>query len=118
MMWMDYLVAVLVGCVGMLGLYELTADIILLNTDAYEMTLASLILSEAVALSRFGKFEGRLLPEWCANLPAPMGDSHCSSLTEWLSVLTHSQLQMSSEGLTSLQWLSSAGDYLEWTQPL
>lgn len=118
MMWMDYLLAVLVGCVGMLGLYELTADIILLNTDAYEMTLASLILSEAAALSRFGKIEGSLLHEWCANLPAPLGDSHCSSLTEWLSVLTQSQLRMSPDGRASLQWLSSAGDYLEWTQPL
>ena len=53
MSWMDYLLAVLVGCAGMLGLFKLAVDVVTLNLEAYEITLATLILAEAIALSRF-----------------------------------------------------------------
>ena len=70
---MDYLLAVLVGCAGILGLSEFTFDIVMLNTQAYEITLGILTLSEAVALSRFGVTDGVPVSKWCAALPEHSG---------------------------------------------
>ena len=115
---MDYLLAVLVGCVGILGLSELTFDIVVLNTQAYEMTLGILTLSEAVALSRFGVTEGSPVSEWCAALPEQLRDRHCDVLNDWLGMLMESQLRITPEGLVILGWLSSSGEYLELSQPI
>ena len=116
--WMDYLLAVLVGCVGILGLSEITFDIVVLNTQAYEMTLGILTLSEAVALSRFGVTEGSPVSEWCAALPEQLRDRHCNVLNDWLGMLMESQLRITPEGLVILGWLSSSGEYLELSQPI
>mgnify|MGYP001196470056 FL=1 len=115
---MDYLLAVLVGCVGILGLSELTFDIVVLNTQAYEMTLGILTLSEAVALSRFGVTEGSPVSEWCAALPEQLRDRHCDVLNDWLGMLMESQLRITPEGLVILGWLSSSGEYLELSQAI
>ncbi len=117
-MWVDYLLAVLVGCIGLLGLYDLTSDIISLNTQAHEMTLAFMILSETVALSRLAMIDGRPPSEWCLGLPDALRSSHCSVLNAWLDALTQSQLLMTPEGRVALQWVSSAGDHLEYMRPL
>lgn len=118
MIWMDYLLAVLVGCVGILGLSEITFDIVVLNTQAYEMTLGILTLSEAVALSRFGVTEGSPVSEWCGALPEQLRDRHCNVLNDWLGMLMESQLRITPEGLVILGWLSSSGEYLELSQPI
>ncbi|MDG1684397.1 MAG: hypothetical protein P8J81_07605 [Luminiphilus sp.] len=115
---MDYLLAVLVGCVGILGLSEITFDIVVLNTQAYEMTLGILTLSEAVALSRFGVTEGSPVSEWCGALPEQLRDRHCNVLNDWLGMLMESQLRITPEGLVILGWLSSSGEYLELSQPI
>jgi hypothetical protein len=115
---MDYLLAVLVGCAGILGLSELTFDIVMLNTQAYEMTLGILTLSEAVALSRFGVTDGIPVSEWCAALPEQLRDRHCDVLNDWLGALMESRLRITPEGLVMLGWLSSSGEYLELSQPI
>ncbi|MDA8619671.1 hypothetical protein N9L28_02800 [Luminiphilus sp.] len=114
---MDYLLAVLVGCAGILGLSELTFDIVMLNTQAYEITLGILTLSETVGLSRFGVTEGIPGSEWCAALPEQLRDRHCDVLNDWLGALMESQLRITSEGLVILSWFSSSGEYLELSQP-
>lgn len=116
--WMDYLLAVLVGSIGMLGLCELTFDIVALNTEAYQMTLAGLILSETVALFRLGITDGSPWPHWCAALPIDMRDSHCGVLSDWLGLLTQSDLRITPDGLIVLGWLSPSGNYLQLTQTL
>jgi hypothetical protein len=118
MSWMDYLLAALVGCAGMLGLSELAGDLVALNREAYEITLATLILAEAMALSRIGTLGGVPLSQWCMPLPDHLRYDHCAAMSEWLSALNQSQLQATADGRVALRWISSTGDYLELIQPL
>ena len=118
MSWMDYLLAVLVGCAGMLGLFKLAVDVVALNREAYEITLATLILAEAIALSRFGRLDGVPLSQWCVPLPDHVRDDHCGVLREWLGALNQSHLEATADGRIALRWLSPTGNYLELIQPL
>ena len=118
MIWMDYLLAVLVGGIGMLGLLELTADIVTLNNEAYEMTLGLFILDEMAALSRLQVTEGVPLSQWCAALPDALRESHCRGLSDWLDRLAQSELRIASDGRMALAWLSSSGERMELAQPL
>lgn len=118
MIWVDYLVAVLVGSVGMLGLSELTFDVVTLNTQAYEITLALFILNEITALSRLGVDDGVPLSAWCLALPDAVRDAHCHGLEEWLGRLAQSELRIAPDAQIVLEWLSSSGERVELTQPL
>jgi hypothetical protein len=115
---MDYLLAVLVGGIGMLGLLELTADIVSLNTEAYEMTLALFILDDMAVLSRLQVAEGVPLSQWCAVLPEAVRDSHCRGLSDWLGRLAQSELRIASDNRIALAWLSSSGERMELALPL
>jgi len=116
--WMDYLLAVLVGSAGMLALFELTLDVVTLNTQAYEITLAVLILKEVAALSWLCAEDGVPLSAWCAALPDSVREAHCNGLREWLGELAHSELRIVSDTWIVLDWLSSSGERVELTHPL
>ena len=118
MIWADYLVAVLVGCVGMLGLSELTVDVVTLNTQAYEVTLAMLILNEMATLFLLGADNTAPLSAWCAVLPDAVREAHCDSLREWLDRLAQSELRITPDARIVLGWLSSSGERIELTQSL
>jgi hypothetical protein len=116
--WADYLVAVLVGCVGMLGLSELTVDVVTLNTQAYEVTLAMLILNEMATLFWLGAGDTTPLSAWCAVLPDAVREAHCDGLREWLDRLAQSELRIAPDARIVLGWLSSSGERIELTQSL
>ena len=118
MIWVDYLVAVLVGGVGMLGLSELTVDVVTVNTQAYEVTLAVLILNEMATLFWLGADDTVPLSAWCAALPDAVREAHCDGLREWLDRLAQSELRIAPDARIVLGWLSSSGERIELAQSL
>jgi hypothetical protein len=102
----------------MLGLSELTVDVVTLNTQAYEVTLAMLILNEMATLFWLGADDTVPMLAWCGVLPDAVREAHCDGLREWLERLAQSELRITPDARIVLGWLSSSGERIELTQSL
>ena len=108
-MWVDYLIATLVGCLGIWGLLQWATDIIALNTLAHELTLAGWIIEDVSALLNLTSIRTHSLSDLCVPLPAVIRDTHCPLLSDWLARLSESRIDLVAGDSVRLQWRDAAG---------
>ena len=109
-MWIDYLIATLVGCLGIWGLLQWATDIIALNTLAHEFTLAGWIVEDVSALLSLTSIRTHSLSELCLHLPVVIRDTHCPLLGDWLARLPESRIDLVVGDSVRLQWRDHTGE--------
>ena len=109
-MWIDYVIATLVGCLGIWGLLQWATDIIALNTLAYEFTLAGWIIEDVSALLSLTSIRTHSLSELCLHLPVVIRDTHCPLLGDWLARLPESRIDLVVGDSVRLQWRDHTGE--------
>jgi len=109
-MWIDYLIATLVGCLGIWGLLQWATDIIALNTLAHEFTLAGWIIEDVSALLSLTSIRTHSLSELCLHLPVVIRDTHCPLLGDWLARLPESRIDLVVGDSVRLQWRDHTGE--------
>ena len=109
-MWIDYLLATLVGCLGIWGLLQWATDIIALNTLAHELTLAGWIIEDVSALLSLTSIRTHSLSELCLHLPVVIRDTHCPLLSDWLARLSESRIDLVAGDSVRLQWRDHTGE--------
>jgi len=109
-MWIDYLIATLVGCLGIWGLLQWATDIIALNTLAHELTLAGWIIEDVSALLSLTSIRTHSLSELCLHLPVVIRDTHCPLLGDWLARLPESRIDLVVGDSVRLQWRDHTGE--------
>jgi hypothetical protein len=107
-MLFEYLVAVGVATLGMLGLLHLASEIAALQATSYQMTVAGWLLEEWAAMVRLAGGQSRSLTRLCSSLPDPSVVEHCSIIEAWLQGLPDSILQARPDGSLRIDWLDPA----------
>ena len=120
-MWVDYLIATLVGCLGIWGLLQWATDIIALNTLAHELTLAGWIIEDVSALLNLTSIRKHSLSDLCLQIPAVIRDTHCPLLSDWLATLPDSRIDLVASDSIRLQWRDHTGELTvietQWATP-
>ena len=111
-MLFDYLIAATIGFAGMLGVLHLGAEIITLNEQTVQITMAEAILRELSVLSHLVDATPSDALERCAS-PAgrPFGVT-CPMVLETLSTLPDYRLKELTGGVLELSWMPAFGDQL------
>ena len=111
-MLFDYLIAAAIGFVGMLGVLHLGAEIITLNEQAFQITMAEAILRELSVLSHLVDVTPVYTLERCASPAGPPFEATCPIVLESLSTLPDHRVQVLTGGVLELTWTPAFGDQL------
>ena len=111
-MLFDYLIAAAIGIAGMLGVLHLGTEIITLNEQTFQITMAEAILRELFVLSHLSAAIPSDAMEICAG---PIGlpyEATCRMILEMLPALPDHRLKLLAGGALELSWTPSSGDQL------
>ena len=111
-MLFDYLIAATIGFAGMLGVLHLGAEIITLNEQTVQITLAEATLRELSVLSHLVDATPSGALEMCANPTDSPFEPTCRMVLETLSTLPDHRLQVLEGGGLGLSWTPALGDQL------
>ena len=111
-MLFDYLIAAAIGFAGMLGVLHLGAEIITLNEQTVQITMAEAILRELSVLSHLIDATPSHALERCASPSGPPLEPTCPMMLETLSTLPDHRLQVLTGGELELTWTPAFGDQL------
>ena len=111
-MLFDYLIAAAIGFAGMLGVLHLGAEIIMLNEQTFQITMAEAILRELSVLSHFSVVTPSDAMEICAGPAGVPFDATCRMISEMLPALPDHRLKLLAGGALELSWTPSLGDQL------
>ena len=111
-MLFDYLIAAAIGFAGMLGVLHLGAEIITLNEQTVQITLAEVVLRELSVLSHLADATPSDTLKMCAShIDSPFGAT-CRMVLETLATLPDHRLQVLTGGALELSWTPVLGDQL------
>ena len=108
----DYLIAAAIGFAGMLGMLHLGAEIITLNEQTFQITMAEAILRELSVLAHLADTTPSDAKETCAG---PIGfpfEATCRTILEMLPALPDHRLKLLAGGALELSWTPSSGNQL------
>ena len=108
----DYLIAATIGFAGMLGVLHLGAEIITLNEQTFQITMAEAILRELSVLSHLIDATPSHALEICASPAGPPFGVTCPMVLETLSTLPDYRLKELTGGVLELSWTPAFGDQL------
>ena len=111
-MLFDYLIAATIGFAGMLGVLHLGAEIITLNEQTFQITMAEATLRELSLLSHLVDATPSHTLERCAGPAGPPFETTCPMVLETLSTLPDHRLQVLTGGVLELSWTPAFGDQL------
>ena len=111
-MLFDYLIAAAIGFAGMLGVLHLGAEIITLNEQTFQITMAEASLRELSVLSHLLGANPSDTLERCASPTGPPFETTCPMVLETLSTLPDHRLQVLTGGVLELSWTPAFGDQL------
>ena len=111
-MLFDYLIAAAIGFAGMLGVLHLGAEIITLNEQTVQITMAEAILRELSVLSHLIDATPSHALERCASPAGPPFGVTCPMVLETLSTLPDYRLKELTGGVLELSWTPAFGDQL------
>lgn len=111
-MLFDYLIAAAIGFAGMLGVLHLGAEIITLNEQTVQITMAEAILRELSVLSHLIDATPSQALERCASPAGPPFGVTCPMVLETLSTFPDYRLQVLTGGVLELSWTPAFGDQL------
>ena len=111
-MLFDYLIAATIGFAGMLGVLYLGAEIITLNEQTVQITMAETILRELSVLSHLLGANPSDTLERCASPAGPPFETTCPMVLETLSTLPDHRLGLLAGGVLELSWTPAFGDQL------
>jgi hypothetical protein len=107
-MLFEYLVAVSIATLGMLGLLHLASEIAALQATSYQVTVAGWVLEEWAAMVKLAGGQSRSLTSLCNSPPDPSVAEHCSIIEIWLQDLPDSILRARPDGSLRIDWLDPA----------
>ena len=108
----DYLIAATIGFAGMLGVLHLGAEIITLNEQTSQITMAETILRELSLLSHLVDATPSHALEMCAQPTGSPFEATCRMIVQTLSTLPDHRLQVLTGGVLELSWTPAFGDQL------
>lgn len=111
-MLFDYLIAAAIGFAGMLGVLHLGAEIITLNEQTFQITMAEATLSELSVLSYLIDATPSNALEMCAQPTGSPFEATCLMMLETLSTLPDHRLQVLTGGELELTWTPALGGQL------
>ena len=111
-MLFDYLIAATIGFAGMLGVLHLGAEIITLNEQTFQITMAETILRELSVLSHSIDATPSHALKICASPAGPPFETTCPMVLETLSTLPDHRLQVLTGRVLELTWTPAFGDQL------
>ena len=111
-MLFDYLIAATIGFAGMLGVLHLGTEIITLNEQTFQITMAEAILRELSVLARLVDVTPSDTLENCASPADHPSEATCRMVSEMLPVLRDHYLQVLPGGALELSWTPALGDQL------
>lgn len=111
-MLFDYLIAATIGFAGMLGVLHLGSEIITLNEQTSQITLAEATLRELSVLSHLVEATPSGALERCARPTGSPFEATCRMILQTLSTLPDHRLQVLASGALELTWTPSSGDQL------
>ena len=111
-MLFDYLIAATIGFAGMLGVISLSAEIITLNEQTFQITMAEAILRELSVLAHLVDTTPSGALEMCAHSTGSPFELTCRMVLETLSTLPDHRLQVLPGGALELTWTPTFGDQL------
>ena len=111
-MLFDYLIAATIGFAGMLGVLHLGAEIITLNEQTFQITMAEAVLRELSVLTRLVDATPSDALEMCAKPTGSPFEATCSMVLETLSTLPDHRLRVLTGGALELTWTPAFGDQL------
>jgi hypothetical protein len=121
-MFLDYLLAVLIGCAGMAAAYHLATDILLLHGLISQLTFAELALREMRTIAQlFNIADGspmRVCDQTQHNLSAESLSKTCVNLVEWLGYLPSYEFSWDVPGTIALSWQDPTGARASLSMPL
>ena len=111
-MLFDYLTAAVIGFAGMLGVLNLGAEIITLNEQTFQITMAEAVLRELCVLARLVDATPSDMLKMCASpIDSPFAAT-CRMVLETLSTLPDHRLQVLEGGGLGLSWTPALEDQL------
>ena len=111
-MLFDYLIAAAIGFAGMLGVLHLGAEIITLNEQTVQITMAEAVLRELSVLSHLIDATPSHALKICASPAGPPFGVTCPMVLETLSTLPDYRLKGLADGVLELSWTPTFGDQL------
>ena len=111
-MLFDYLIAAAIGFAGMLGVLHLGTEIIMLNEQTFQITMAEAILRELSVLSHFSVVPPSDTLAICASPIGVPFETTCRMISEMLPALPDHRLKLLAGGALELSWTPSLGDQL------
>ena len=111
-MLFDYLIAVAIGFAGILGVLHLGAEIITLNEQTVQITMAEATLRELSVLSHLVDATPSDALERCASPAGPPFGATCPMVLETLSTLPDYRLKELTGGVLELSWTPAFRDQL------
>jgi hypothetical protein len=108
----DYLIAATIGFAGMLGVLYLGAEIITLNEQTVQITMAETILRELSVLSHLLGANPSDTLERCASPAGPPFEATCPMVLESLSTLPDHRVQVLTGRVLELSWTPAFGEQL------
>ena len=111
-MLFDYLIAVAIGFAGILGVLHLGAEIITLNEQTVQITMAEATLRELSVLSHLVGATPFDALEICGSSIDPRLEATCRMVLETLSALPDHRLELLAGGTLELSWTPAFADQL------
>ena len=111
-MLFDYLIAAAISFAGMLGVLHLGAEIITLNEQTFQITMADAILRELSVLSYLIDATPSHALEMCAQPTGSPFEATCLMMLETLAKLPDHRWQVLAGGALELTWTPAFGDQL------
>ena len=112
-MFLDYLLAVLIGCAGMAAVYQLATDMLLLHALVSQLTFAELALRELGVLATIFNINEESTIGLCDRAQqeafADIVGKTCGSVMAWLDQLPAYQINVDKVGGADLSWRSPNG---------
>ena len=111
-MLFDYLIAATIGFAGMLGVLHLGAEIITLNEQTFQITMAEAVLRELSVLSHLIDATPSHALKICASPTGPPFETTCPMVLQTFTTLPDHRLQVLASGALEVSWTPSSGHQL------
>ena len=111
-MLFDYLIAAAISVAGMLGVLHLGAEIITLNEQTVQITMAEAILRELFVLSHLLGANPSDTLEMCAGPTGSPFEATCRMVLQTLPTLPDHRVEVLAGGALELSWTPAFADQL------
>ena len=108
-MLLEYLVAAIVGVVGMLSLLHMAGDVVTLESRILQQTAAQTVLRELTVLHQFAEYGPAEFQTLCESASSHTLGPTCRSIDRWLLYLPDHHIAQRLDGVIELSWQPADG---------